>query len=321
MVITTRMVRHLARPIQHEIITELYPLVVERTVTSSDTQIMQSGGESVRAFLAVSSEQLAQLDGAIDAAERATMHLLSPDQAEGSAEFAGRLVMLMVMNIPGASNDKLLSGALAKLAVAETITVQQSLLLVFARLAIADVGGMLSFLEGQQATKAVLQMWLEKQTDMFGTYQRNVTVAGLCRLIGHGCVDDNVTLGQLTIDSNGQQMPWLARAITIVADEWKAQKERDDADQDDEEEEEEDEDEEEEVTDDREEEEDELDFGEGVLLEDEGEDIFVYENEEEDEIKADPIHEIDLCEYVIKSMQVTSNTAVIKVQFIFEFHL
>ena len=43
--------------------------------------------------------------------------------------------------------------------------------------------------------------------------------------------------------------------------------------------------------------------------------------EEEDEDEDDPIHEIDLCDYVIKSMQVTSNTAVIKVQLTFDFHL
>ena len=49
---------------------------------------------------------------------------------------------------------------------------QQSLLLVFARLAVADPNGLLNFLNGTQATGPLLQLWLDKQTDIFGSYER-----------------------------------------------------------------------------------------------------------------------------------------------------
>ena len=66
---------------------------------------------------------------------------------------------------------------------ASTLTVQQALLLVFARLASADPQGLVTFLSSQNALQPLLQLWLEKQVEIFGAYERRVTVAGLCKLL------------------------------------------------------------------------------------------------------------------------------------------
>ena len=77
---------------------------------------------------------------------------------------------------------------------------------------------MIAFLEKTQATAPLLQLWLDKQGDMFGAYERRVTgigsvfkfkkisntkniqqtkVAGLCKLIERGCVDGDAVIAQL----------------------------------------------------------------------------------------------------------------------------
>ena len=71
--------------------------------------------------------------------------------------------------------------SLRELNTVQTLTVQQSLLLVFARLAIVDAAGLLTFLNANSATTPLMQLWLDKQTDIFGAYERRVTVAGLCK--------------------------------------------------------------------------------------------------------------------------------------------
>ena len=70
-----------------------------------------------------------------------------------------------------------------KILKASTLTVQQALLLVFARLASADPAGLVTFLSSQNALQPLLQLWLEKQVEIFGAYERRVTVAGLCKLL------------------------------------------------------------------------------------------------------------------------------------------
>ena len=151
----------------------------------------------------------------------------------------------------GANIQNILSAVLVKLNTVSTLTVQQSLLLVFARLAIVDPAGLISFLEGAQATAPLLQLWLDKQADMFGAYERRVTVAGLCKLIERGCVDGDAVMGSLSYNKKVvqqttgrqtrskkqpdqyEQVPWLSQAMTIVSAEWATQKERDTIDEDD----------------------------------------------------------------------------------------
>ena len=43
--------------------------------------------------------------------------------------------------------------------------------------------GLISFLTNQNALQPLLQLWLEKQVEIFGAYERRVTVAGLCKIV------------------------------------------------------------------------------------------------------------------------------------------
>ena len=181
--ITTRFVRSLPQPIPTELIAQLYPVVIEKTLQSVDTQVIQSGGETVRGFFAAASEQICNMPGGIEAAERVILHLLEPNAPEYSASFAGRLVTLILLNTKCSNLENILQAVLVKLNTATTLTVQQALLLVFARLASADTNGLITFLTNQNALQPLMQLWLEKQVEIFGAYERRVTVAGLCKII------------------------------------------------------------------------------------------------------------------------------------------
>ena len=95
-----------------DVIKTLYPLIIEKTLKSNDTQIIQSGGETVRGFFASAGDQICQMEGGLDAAERVILHLLAPDQPEFSASFAGRLVTLIVLKTQGANIENILSAVL-----------------------------------------------------------------------------------------------------------------------------------------------------------------------------------------------------------------
>ena len=99
--ITTRLVRYLPKPIPLDVIKTLYPITIEKTLQSNDTQIIQSGGETVRGFFASAGDQICQMEGGLSAAEKVILHLLAPDQPEFSASFAGRLVTLIVLKTQG----------------------------------------------------------------------------------------------------------------------------------------------------------------------------------------------------------------------------
>ena len=94
--ITTRFVRSLPPPIPDQFIAQLYPVVVEKTLGSTDTQVIQCGGETVRGFFAKASPQICAMPGGLEAGERVILHLLEPNAPEYSASFAGRLVTLIL---------------------------------------------------------------------------------------------------------------------------------------------------------------------------------------------------------------------------------
>jgi len=327
--ITTRLVRSIQKPVSQEFINALYPLVIDKTLKSNDTQIIQSGGETVRGFFAACGDVICSMEGGLEAAEKVILHLLAPDQPEFSASFAGRLVTLIVLNAKSSNIQNILQAVLVKLNTVKTLTVQQSLLLVFARLAVADTPGLLTFLNSTNATQPLLQLWLEKQTDVFGAYERRVTVAGLCKLIELGCNGDETMKSlqyskKIEPTSSGRQtrsktkgkeefvqVPWLSHAMMILTTEWAGQKERD-AQNDEDYEDEDDEDYDEEYDGGKVEE---LNLGGesvGILLSDllNCRDLEDLEGEEEEDVKNDPIHDIDICDYISSSIRSVSNTQI-----------
>ena len=111
-------------------------------------------------------------------------------------------------------------------------------------------------------------------------------------------------------------VPWLGHALLILTTEWAGQRERDTQGDDDSEDEGDSEDEIEGID---------LEGGEtnAILLSEllNGREFEDLEGEEEEDVKNDPIHDIDICEYISNSMRSVSNTQIAKVFLGAFFHI
>ena len=64
--ITTRFVRSIPKPLPEDLLRQLYPVIVEKTLQSSDTQVIQSGGEAVRGFFASAGDQICAMEHGLE---------------------------------------------------------------------------------------------------------------------------------------------------------------------------------------------------------------------------------------------------------------
>ena len=64
--ITTRFVRSIPKPLPEELLRQLYPVIVEKTLQSADTQVIQSGGEAVRGFFAAAGDQICAMEHGLE---------------------------------------------------------------------------------------------------------------------------------------------------------------------------------------------------------------------------------------------------------------
>ena len=109
--------------------------------------------------------------------------MLNPVGSEFSATFVGRLVTTLIQQMGsrlGEQLDMLLKAVLSKLQGAQTLTVAQSLIMVYAHLVHSQLEAVLSFLSsvpgptGASALQFVLGEWVSKQQQFFGCYESKV---------------------------------------------------------------------------------------------------------------------------------------------------
>ena len=99
-------------------------------------------------------------------------HLLNPVGSEFSATFVGRLVTTLIQKTGdrlGENLDHLLKGVLSKLRGSETLSVIQSLIMVYAQLIHSQLSAVLNFLcsvpgpSGELALHFVMTEWVSRQ--------------------------------------------------------------------------------------------------------------------------------------------------------------
>ncbi|CAH1265152.1 IPO9 [Branchiostoma lanceolatum] len=171
----------------------------------SATALQQSGGECIRAYVSVACEQIiAWHDDAgnngIYYVIQVALHLLDPRTSEFCASFVGKLLTALFKKAGerlGDSLDMLLRAVLSKLQQAETLSVIQSLVMVFAHLMHTRLEDLLEFLcsvpgpTGNTALEFVLSEWCEKQHLFYGAYEGKVSSVALSKLLSHGISKNN----------------------------------------------------------------------------------------------------------------------------------
>lgn len=231
----TTFIRKTPPPLPDVYIKEVFPAAMALTIgcVKDSTAILQSGGECVRACLALGFQQVIALTINGITGMEYTMQLiakmLDPEMSEYGALYSGRLVSSLIKHAGTALNiNEILQAVLNKLTKCESPTIQQSLLVVFIKLFNHDLEGSMSFLQsintptGENGLVFVLKSWCEIQEMFTGEYETKVAVIALTKFLPHLLAqdsplsqimvsDEEISLegGRITRSTKAQQGPTM----------------------------------------------------------------------------------------------------------------
>ncbi|RUS86218.1 hypothetical protein EGW08_006013, partial [Elysia chlorotica] len=208
----TCLIRSVPAPLSDVMMSCFMP-VIHSLLTTDDNSTLQSGGECLRAYCSVALDQVVQLK---DDYNNSGMHytvqvifkLLDPKTSEHTATFVGRLVSTVIGKCGtqlGEQLDLMLRAVLSKIQQAETLTVLQSLLMVFAHLMLSQMEAVLDFLTsvpgptGKPALEFVLNEWCSRQHLFYGSYERKISILALCKLLQHAINTNDLRLQDITV--------------------------------------------------------------------------------------------------------------------------
>jgi len=218
------LVRSSPLPLSDQLMMTMFPIAIQVTLTTDDNSVLQSGGECLRSYISVSPDQIMAFtdsngkSGIVHILAVAE-HLLNPTSSEFSATFVGKLVTTLIQKVGnrlGDHLDLLLKAVLSKLQGAQTLTVIQSLVLVYAHLIHSQLEAVLQFLAsvpsptGESALKWVLSEWVARQQAFFGSFENKVSIVALGKLLQHGVNSNDPRLMEITV--KGDQIHSGARA-------------------------------------------------------------------------------------------------------------
>jgi importin-9 len=181
------LVRSAPLPLSDHLMQAAFPATVQAVLHSDDNAVLQSGGEALRAYMAAAPDQVVALvdpatgTSGLQQIVSVAGYLLNPAGSEFAATFVGRLVTTLIQKAgPGRLGDNLdllLKAVLSKLQRAETLSVIQSLVMVYAQLIHSELDAVLNFLSGvpgptgQSALNFVMSEWVSRQHLFYGAYE------------------------------------------------------------------------------------------------------------------------------------------------------
>uniref|UniRef100_A0A8C2SDS3 Importin-7/11-like TPR repeats domain-containing protein n=1 Tax=Capra hircus TaxID=9925 RepID=A0A8C2SDS3_CAPHI len=219
--ILTTVVRSTKPPLSQLLICQAFPAVAQCTLRTDDNATMQNGGECLRAYVSVTLEQVAQWrdeqgHSGLWYVMQVVSQLLDPRTSEFTAAFVGRLVSTLIARAGrelGESLDQILRAVLSKMQQAETLSVMQSLIMVFAHLVHTQLEPLLEFLcslpgpTGKPALEFVMAEWTSRQHLFYGQYEGKVSSVALCKLLQHGITADDRRLQDIRVKGEELHSP------------------------------------------------------------------------------------------------------------------
>ncbi|PAA59576.1 hypothetical protein BOX15_Mlig007892g1 [Macrostomum lignano] len=202
-----------------ELVSSALPLVCQVARCSDDSAVLQNTGECLRALVSVASDLVRQYRDphsqatGLDLLVACLLKLLDNQAPEAASSEVGMLVCVIFSRLsgdlaPGGQLDLILRACLSKLLATETLTVAQSVILVFSQLCLHHPDHFVSFLSvtpdsrGRPALEQLLKCWLSRQHLFFGAYQLRVTVMALTALLDYCIKTDNPALQTVMLDGD-----------------------------------------------------------------------------------------------------------------------
>ncbi|XP_069694516.1 importin-9 [Periplaneta americana] len=207
------LVRYSEPPLSDTLMNTAFPAALQCILRTDDNSTMQSGGECLRTYISISPEQVCNHQDSeghtgLWYTLQVVALLLNPSSSEYTATFVGRLITTLITkagNILGENLDLLLKAVLSKMQRAETLSVIQSLVMVYAHLIHTQLDAVLNFLStvpgptGQSALQFVLTEWCSRQHLFYGAYEGKVSTVALCKLLEHGIASNDNRLNDITV--------------------------------------------------------------------------------------------------------------------------
>uniref|UniRef100_A0A4W5P3Y3 Importin 9 n=1 Tax=Hucho hucho TaxID=62062 RepID=A0A4W5P3Y3_9TELE len=211
--ILTTVVRYTKPPLSEMLVCQAFPVVAQCTLRTDDNTTMQNGGECLRAYVSVALEQVGQWrdtegHSGLWYVMQVVSQLLDPRTSEFTAAFVGRLVSTLIARAStelGEQLDQILRAILSKMQQAETLSVMQSLIMVFAHLVHSQLEPLLEFLcslpgpTGKPALEFVMAEWMSRQHLFYGQYEGKVSTVALCKLLQHGLNTNDKRLQDIVV--------------------------------------------------------------------------------------------------------------------------
>uniref|UniRef100_A0A4W4F5V3 Importin N-terminal domain-containing protein n=1 Tax=Electrophorus electricus TaxID=8005 RepID=A0A4W4F5V3_ELEEL len=211
--ILTTVVRNTKPPLSEVLVCQAFPAVAQCTLRTDDNTTMQNGGECLRAYVSVALEQVGQWQdehghSGLWYVMQVVSQLLDPRTSEFTAAFVGRLVSTLITRAGtqlGDQLDQVLRAILSKMQQAETLSVMQSLIMVFAHLVHSQLEPLLEFLSslpgptGKPALEFVMTEWMSRQHLFYGQYEGKVSAIALCKLLQHGLNTNDKRLQDIVV--------------------------------------------------------------------------------------------------------------------------
>ncbi|CAH1784945.1 unnamed protein product [Owenia fusiformis] len=193
------LVRNSSIPLPALLITQAFPAAIQFILHTDDNQSLQSGGDCIRAYISVALEQVvnwhdAENNNGLYYTIQVISKLLHPKTSEFAAAFVGRLVSVLISKIGSGLGENLgvmLRAVLCKLQQTDTLSVTQSLVMIFAHLVHSHFDELLEFLSnepgptGNTALEFVLTEWVSRQHLFYGAYENKVSTIALAKLLLH----------------------------------------------------------------------------------------------------------------------------------------
>ncbi|XP_043478720.1 importin-9 isoform X2 [Leptopilina heterotoma] len=207
------LVQYSSQPLSNALVENAFFAACHCILNSEENGTLQSGSEVICTYLSVAAHQIIDRRDntgvtGLEYILKTLAQLLNPRSSEFTAAFVGRLVTTLIRkagNTLGENLDLLLKAVLSKMQRTETLTVMQSLLMVYAHLINSAFDPVLNFLStvpgptGQSALAFVLIEWLNRQHLFFGNYDRKVANVALSKLLEYGVTNDDVRLKEITV--------------------------------------------------------------------------------------------------------------------------
>ncbi|XP_071438959.1 importin-9 [Hetaerina americana] len=213
-------VRYSQRPFSSILINNAFPAVVSCVLRSEETSVLQSGGECLRAYISVGPEQVfnfhdSEGHSGLSLVFQVLEQLLNPFHNDNSALYVGRLAITLVNKAGtylGDNLDHFLKAVLSKMQCAQTNSVIQSLVLVYAYLIHTQLDAVLNFLStvpgptGESALQFVLTEWCSHQ-HLFGIcYEGKICITALSKLLLYGISSQDARLSDIHVSGDAVRM-------------------------------------------------------------------------------------------------------------------